>query len=116
MSVGTNVAAIAASLLSRGAATDRSHGRKAVVRVSFRTEPQRGDRFARNLSPLRGSSSYGQKTPGSRPGLRSAAATRLYSDALSRDILDSKVGGSRVFCACQNVHPAKDSDERATFL
>ena len=82
MSVGTNVAAIAASLLSRRAATGRSHGRKAVVRVSFRREPRRGERFARNLSPLRGLSSYSRKTPGSRPGLRSAAATRLYSDAL----------------------------------
>src|SRR5215469_10728622 len=45
-------------------------------------KPRRGERFARNLSPLRGSSSYGRKTPGSRPRLRSAAATRLYSDAL----------------------------------
>src|SRR5215472_13813330 len=32
------------SRLSRGAATDRSHGRKTVVRVSFRREPRRGER------------------------------------------------------------------------
>jgi hypothetical protein len=67
LSAGTNVGAKAASLikasryrdrasrLSRGAATDHSHGRKGVDQVPFKTEPRRGQRFARNLSPLRGS-------------------------------------------------------------
>jgi hypothetical protein len=39
-----NVAAIAASLLSRGAASDLSHGRKPVGGVVWETEPRRGER------------------------------------------------------------------------
>jgi hypothetical protein len=89
LSVETNIAAKAASLLSRGAATDRSHGRKAVVGVSFRTEPRRGERFARNLSPLRGSSSYWPTNPGLAPGAKIYSRSAASIGCASRDILDN---------------------------
>ena len=66
LSAGTNVAAKAASLikasccraprLSRGAATDRSHGRKAVVRVSFKKGAPEGRKIREKSDAFRATS------------------------------------------------------------
>jgi hypothetical protein len=80
MSVGMNIAGIAASLLSRGAATDHSHGRQPrrqpVVRCCFEWSPG-GAKDSRKI--FRPSGAYrhiGRKPRGLR-GLRSVAAPRL---------------------------------------
>jgi hypothetical protein len=51
MSVVTNVAAKAASLLSRGAATDRSHGRKPVGRCRFEWSPVGAKESQESVAP-----------------------------------------------------------------
>src|SRR5262245_32302057 len=93
LSAGTDVAAKAAALLSRGAATDRSHGRKAVGQVSFRTEPR--ERAARNLSPLRGSSSNWPEIHGLAPVAVICRRSAARIGCASRDILDSTASERR---------------------
>jgi hypothetical protein len=75
-----------ASILSRGAATDPSHGRKPVVRVSVRTEPRRGERSAGTLSPLRSSSSHWSETHGLAPVARIWRRSPAQIGCASRDL------------------------------
>jgi hypothetical protein len=78
------------SLLRRGLALPvfRQQPRKPVVGLSFRTEPRRDERFARNLSPLRGSSSHWLENPGLTPGARICRRSAALIGCASRDILD----------------------------
>ena len=67
---------------SRRAAPYCSPGRQPGVFVAKGQEPRRGDR-GQSLSPLQGSIGEGAAaTPGIRPGLQSAAAARLWAQAI----------------------------------
>src|SRR5215475_12452918 len=99
MSPGTNVAAKAASLikasryrarasrLSRGAATDFSHGCKPVGRCRFEWSPVGAKESQEICRPSGAYRHIGRKTTGLRPWLRSVAAPRLTKEA-ARYLID----------------------------
>jgi hypothetical protein len=81
-----NAAAIAASLLSRGAALDPSHGRKPVEDVGCGDKPRRGERVRGICRNYGADVPFLPETTGLRPWLGSNAAPRLLSDALRAPI------------------------------